>query len=1142
MQHENPIGAALREPQPPRTLQLGDFTIEVEQFSENGQWDPMNERFRGVSGIAWLSFDCAEIPAAIVDLSSLGGSPNILHHLEVVTRVVNPQTQISLTTAQRIRPTIQLGQTLALEATLSPNVFRELVQYGAGLADWLERNPRKGQALVRFEKVTIIRTGRSNGRIVEGSAVYPTRPHVPTQLRLSVADFTLILHSLILTPDSATANIDVQLPGGLVDRDTCNPAILKLGDIPITPRCTLYVDTPAGSFGPWIVGDSGLVIDGTGYTFDLSLQDSPMAKLPGWRGLVLNNGQASGADLVPNPANIGYLRGEFNFHNAELTGEGLDAYLTLRQQHSFQALNPLGYSLTLDSGWLQVVDSRVWSGEFGPGRIDLPALAVCDGSSANPITVAFNQLIVDKTLNLAGEIQCGSGLQLSWGELTHPGSEVVIFGVEAHQGFLYLPSDPLSSFFPVDTSGFIKLSLTSASDVSLQQIQLNGLTGLIVRELHNLQIFSPDRQGGFFNPIRLSDLGYETWLRIGSQGVDGELTTYYALEHEQLGNPARPAYVGNTPFQGALFSLDKLNVVTQYIDSAVYGSDIDGYLVIPEPCKIEKLIYRDMHLTSTAHLVGGDVKLPVSGVELDYWKLKLVPTEKPEQAGVVSVRTGRIVFTAAGISEPIHFKRPFRLTWGEMLADGNLGELFFDYNNYGQCFDDIPYAPHRIMLSSYTPGSTDAYLATCGMVHFNFFGPQFVNLRDARYHIAADPYFSRYTTAPKMSDIGNKLTDLHLTKTWDDLTGDVLSSFDFPDATMDYHIAAQKGFIGNGTSGLSFLHFDGLSSTIEIHHDAIDIRLSSYATHDLDVGLFMRVGVLSEIHGCARIEGPLLNRISMHGLFEQSAATGAGILSPKVGCVVDVNLTSTPNSLDFTASGDLLLQVAGAAVDLSASVHLLFDWGVGSAEGEVIGHIDCNTIIGGLEGEGQITWHVGPDMQYLQGRMKVHLCNWIGSGGMEGGLFIGHEVPRSLAWVLHTDSEHFGVSDAILPAKLTGLFGYGRLSFSINWYILGGGVELYAGMGAFSESPAGLVGVWTSDWSSIPGLGLPYVIGSCGIYVHGEILGGLVSASAWAALQLRGPVPIYFEGSFGLEGCVLWVICASIGVTAGFNSHGFYLA
>ena len=56
---------------------------------------------------------------------------------------------------------------------------------------------------------------------------------------------------------------------------------------------------------------------------------------------------------------------------------------------------------------------------------------------------------------------------------------------------------------------------------------------------------------------------------------------------------------------------------------------------------------------------------------------------------------------------------------------------------------------------------------------------------------------------------------------------------------------------------------------------------------------------------------------------------------------------------------------------------------------------------------------------------------------------------------------------------------------------------------------------------------LPFVVGACGIHVYGEILGGLVSASGWANLSLRGPIPLYFEGSFGLRGCVAWVFCAS---------------
>ena len=123
--------------------------------------------------------------------------------------------------------------------------------------------------------------------------------------------------------------------------------------------------------------------------------------------------------------------------------------------------------------------------------------------------------------------------------------------------------------------------------------------------------------------------------------------------------------------------------------------------------------------------------------------------------------------------------------------------------------------------------------------------------------------------------------------------------------------------------------------------------------------------------------------------------------------------------------------------------------------------------------------------------------------------------------MLYEGGDRFGISDSILPQSLTGIYGYGQLKFGVNWYIFGGGVEIFLGVGLFGP--------------------VPNIFGHCGVYVHGEILGGLVSASAWADLALRGPVPLYFEGSLGLEGCVLWFLCASIEVTAGLNSDGFYL-
>jgi hypothetical protein len=52
----------------------------------------------------------------------------------------------------------------------------------------------------------------------------------------------------------------------------------------------------------------------------------------------------------------------------------------------------------------------------------------------------------------------------------------------------------------------------------------------------------------------------------------------------------------------------------------------------------------------------------------------------------------------------------------------------------------------------------------------------------------------------------------------------------------------------------------------------------------------------------------------------------------------------------------------------------------------------------------------------------------------------------------------------------------------------------------------------------------------------------LVSAGAYFDLQIIGPYPFGFQGTVGLEACVLWVACGSVDVTIGLNTtEGFYI-
>jgi hypothetical protein len=469
-----------------------------------------------------------------------------------------------------------------------------------------------------------------------------------------------------------------------------------------------------------------------------------------------------------------------------------------------------------------------------------------------------------------------------------------------------------------------------------------------------------------------------------------------------------------------------------------------------------------------------------------------------------------------------------------MLASGSFGELYLDCNNYGQRFDGLAFNPHGFLLSDPATGIADPFLGTGGTIHFPFFGTRPVNIRDAVDANMATPFLGRNVTVPRAPlRAGWANTDLALVGTWKDIVSNDLAVIECPALQVDYNTTGQNGFLGTGSSEIGFLHSDGIDVQVEIHSAATDIRFSSATNHDVDLGLFARLGGIGGISGCARIEGPLLARMSFYGILEQSAAAGA-ILGPKVGYAVDVAISVTPSSLDFYASGDMLMAVGGVEVEVNASVHLLADFATLAAEGEVIGRINCDAVIAGLAAEGQITWHADPAMHYLQGRMRLAVFSWTASGGLEGGFFVGQNVPSMLAWVLRPTDARFGIASTILPATLTGIYGYGHVAFGVNWYVLGGGVEIWVGVGAFSMTPPGVSPPFAL-------VGLPYVAGFFGLYVHGEILGGLVSASAWANLALRGPVPMFFDGTVGLRGCVAWVLCRSVTLNAGLDSTGFYL-
>lgn len=1128
----------------PEKLVIENFILYVDTYTDTGLWDFDKNQAVGVSGTAWMSFQCGISLIPIIPEEFL----KVENVFKVVSVVTNPLTEISLENARLIQLDIKEGQNLKLELAVEKKESQFILQAKKDLLESLKQKEKKGDILVHFDNVTIAEiVGWPHlGRIIKGEAAYPTDPPDPEVIKLSIGEFTVLIDELNLSPTGGVANINLQFPENIASASTCGPVSVSLGKILITPNCEFYIENLDEHFGPWIVGDTGMSISGTGKIkeVDFSSSQSPSSKSGLWKGVVLKDGTATGKNLVSENSNTGYLTGNYSFSEATVTGSGFASQLSLSGTHDFHPIYPIDYSISVDNGILEISESRIVSGQLGPGRIKLPAIAVCkNGNPGDLLEARFSVLAVQGDLDIGGQVTFSSGTRIGWGELTQTSYEVVSWIGEIKDAFLYLPAGPVPTFSPDTGTAFLDFFLPGSLADILIQLESLGMAGITLRNLDDMEIYTPDRPGGTTNPLKMGDVS--GWLRIGRRGLDGELEIPQWGSTEDIGDEARDGYVGNIPFKAALTGdiERKKPIFFQYATSAVYDSEINGSVDIPEPCNIMGLPFNDMETTSTANLVGGDITIP-SGTQLEYWKLGFEATgDDPTQAGVVSARTGRLIFTEAGISEYVHFGRVFPLTFLEMLADGNIGELFLNPNSYGQRFDGLSFSAHHFTLSEYKAGNTDGYLAVCGTVHFNYFGSNFVNIQDARYDASsAAPYYSRYVTVPKSGEPDCDITDLTLHREWDDALGNGLAVFDFPDVKMKYNEDIQEGFIGTGSASISFIQSDGLDATIEIHRDAIDICMSSTATHDINFGLFPEpfssLSSISEVYGCARIEGPQLERIAIGGYLEQSASAGTNVLSPKSGYVISVNISTTPNSATFHAAGDMLLSVAASAVDISGSVSLSVDFTRNSAEGDVEARIDCNSVLAGLAGEGQVTWYTDPSTQYFQGKVSIEICSWTGGAGLEGGIFVGHNVPKAKAWVLQTGSEHFGVSEEILPAYLTGIYGYGQISFSVQYYIFGGGIELYAGMGAFTEVPSEL----NSLWSDFTGIGLPYVIGSLGIHVYGEILGGLVSASAWADLDMRGPAPIYYEGTIGLEGCVLWVICGEVEITAGLSpSRGFYL-
>ena len=902
-----------------------------------------------------------------------------------------------------------------------------------------------------------------------------------------------------------------------------------------------------------------VAIFGTGYVIDFSSTKSAGGVVPAqgniWKGVVLRDGETPAAvgDVI---SNRGYVKGEYAFTNGTIAGDGFAGVLTLTELLTFTALDPYGYRIYLPNGKLELAASAIDSGEFKNGEIWLPEKGVTRSTGGGVVVTRFERLFVQKDMDLFGRVEVDDGLV--WGEKAkHPANtHFYSLSVSQDSGAFYLASFwENKAFFPVLDTAY-KTPFLGMPETNLEAQGMGGVTFPNLRD-RDFTIFTkdiPDPNGA----IKFErDIIAGVWMNVGAQGVHTEL-----ILRPNKDKPGElevgPTWAGyyqadSTPFRivfgvvggGSLpinpthttYNPDKIGGMRlQFVESAVWNSALSGAALLGGPIGMP-VLFEQMMFTSTANNAGGNVHFAGDDT-LDYWGLEMTPKDTSKSAGIMAVKQGVIYLTAAGMAERVHFDEPFWLVWGEMEASGNFGRLFFDYNNVGQRFDDFGYTTEFVALSPFDPANPadSGYLQTYGSLSIPFFGAKMMSISDYRSAMPDTPYFGRFVRVLGSPHMGAGTSDLHWERSWASGLADL--AFD-----MLYDTVSQDGFVGPGDVALLSIDDGDMNAFLRMSSTSSCFRVIETSQHGFDVGPIGSMGRIAEIWGCGCIEDGSLKQIALGGQLSHSATST--ILQARSGDAVSLVFSYRPDRLTFYANGQMFINVGGSDVDVFGLTHFTVDWGEGYAEGYFKGTVSLGAVVGvpivaganaGISGFGEFSWHAGLDYQSIQGRVGVSMYGMVGGLGitvgggttLETGVYLGINAPKNKAWVMDGINGRFGLNKGGLPDRLTGFYAYLGISQGVDLFIVSGGYQMYVGVGAFAPSI-----------SDVPSGG---VIGNFGIYVWGKILGGLVSAAAWGNLQMIAAIPPAFEGSLGLEACVLWVFCGSVSVHAGFNKDdGFYL-
>lgn len=1168
----------------PDTLHFHDYVLVVEKYTNRGFYNNKSMEFSGLSGYGRVLFTCSNrfiFPGFVHEgeqtFANLALGPQ---KYIVVDSVRDTKKEIALKDARFLQKDIRAGGELTLMLPHKDNLkSRYLTNYLKAIRT--RRTPLGVQ--FEFEKIRIQTHGRQSrsARVIEGLATYASVDSIPVPpFKLSIEGFILEVEEMTLFPDrTGIAFAKLLLPKSISQGEECKRAMLDIGKITLTQTCEFIKTVPFMGYGRWNLSNINVTISGKGFTADFSsttgssLYDSEVK----WKGLRLQLGATDGKPSDTVISNTGYLCAKYNYPEAQIDKNGFSGDLETNDPYSFTTIQPYDYNLKFERALLSIRENRINDGLLEDVKIRLPEIAVRD-QDGNLITISTDKVNIENDHSITGEIVQDSIVNhlFAWGELANSNSKMLTYSAGfLKKGLLFIPGELTDNYYPISGDQFIDFISTQ---ITLADVVQRGIHGLTLDGPRQLLINSPDLPNAsnafkIDSPALMYTLGVSqfkqmSWLNIGARGVNGALYSSrlgagpdFGNVTYEIGDTSSPFYVGNLPFQFCDLrdreNKSNGNINLQFVESAVFHSDVDGAVKLPAPVD-DTLKVTDIVFTSTAHISGGKLDLS-EPARLDYWGLDVVPKPGHSTSGVLSVKTGQIILTAAGLAEPRHFTEPFYVNWGEILADGSHGRLFFDYNTSGQQFDRLDFAPGSITLSKFDATKL-GFLRTAGHVSLPYFGASYLHVNDI-YDTSKPnrPFFNRQIEMVTTDLDSNFLaSNTNISGNW----SEGMAVFDFD---LTYNDILQDGFLGTGLTDLKHVAGGSLASTINITAEHACISVNENLTRTLSLMPGTDITGFNDIWGCLCIRDNQLENLVYGGSVTNSSNTlMVGLRSGQQSQLI---VRETPAFSEFTIDGQSSMSAA-LSLDLLINGHMsmLYNHDESFVEGEVSAYFRtaAGVIFTGssLSGQGQANWHISLDpfaqnsYQSIQGSISLAVMGFAvsvspsppfvssaGAGsGLDAGFYFGLNAPKSEAWVIQGADPRYQFEMSALPDRLSGVYGYVQISDDQNFLLFSGGYEVFAGFGAFvlfneSESigaGAVLEGVFAP--------GIPYVLGNLGGRLHGEILGGFVSASALFNLQVMGPYPFLFQGRVGLEGCVAWVACKSVNLDVGLSSaRGFYI-